>query len=263
MSAADVPIYDSETEALQAELNGAAGAGANGGRPDAARVIVLMCHEDRDGVFDLLRRLGARPVDVASELTELVPRMQGRPRRGVSAADAGLELATGHRSRRGHQAPDVEPLREMEERLAIVRQRDARGARGHASLTPDLGLGRLERPRCVAGSPSMTARPCGDRRRTARSRSVRNASSEPAGAKRHGPDRPVASVEDRPPDRARSVRSERYSTQPASVVGRHACPVVRQVERGPRGLDREPAPGVEAQEPDPAPAAAASRRSGR
>ena len=66
--------------ALQAELNGAAGAGADGGRSDAARVIVLMCHEDRDGVFELLRRLGARPVDVATELTELVPRMQGRPR---------------------------------------------------------------------------------------------------------------------------------------------------------------------------------------
>ena len=81
VSAADVPIYDSETVALQAELNGAAGAGAHGGRSDAARVIVLMCHEDRDGVFELLRRLGARPVDVASELTELVPRMQGRPRR--------------------------------------------------------------------------------------------------------------------------------------------------------------------------------------
>jgi cyanophycin synthetase len=81
-SATDVPIYDSETQALQAELNGAAGAGANGGRPDAARVIVLMCHEDREGVFELLERLGARPVDVTSELTKLVPRMQGRPRRG-------------------------------------------------------------------------------------------------------------------------------------------------------------------------------------
>ena len=81
-TAADVPIYESETEALQSELNGSAGAGAHGGRPDAARVIVLMCHEDRDGVFALLKRLGARPVDVASELTELVPRLQGRPRRG-------------------------------------------------------------------------------------------------------------------------------------------------------------------------------------
>jgi hypothetical protein len=39
-----------------------------------------MCHEDREGVFELLARLGARPVDVASELTELVPRLQGRPR---------------------------------------------------------------------------------------------------------------------------------------------------------------------------------------
>ncbi len=80
IAAEDVPIYDSETEALQAELGGAAGAGAHGGRPDAPRVIVLMCHEDRDGVFALLARLGARPVDVATELTQLVPRLQGRPR---------------------------------------------------------------------------------------------------------------------------------------------------------------------------------------
>ena len=55
---ADVPIYESETEALRAELNGAAGAGAHGGRGDAPRVIVLMCHEDRDGVFALLGRSG-------------------------------------------------------------------------------------------------------------------------------------------------------------------------------------------------------------
>jgi cyanophycin synthetase len=81
VSATDVPIYDSETDALRAELNGAAGAGANGGKGDAARVIVLMCHEDRTGVFELLEKLGARPVDVASELTTLVPRLQGRPRR--------------------------------------------------------------------------------------------------------------------------------------------------------------------------------------
>jgi len=80
-SPSDVPIYESETEALRAELNGAAGAGAHGGRGDAARVIVLMCHEDRTGVFELLEDLGARPVDVASELTTLVPRLQGRPRR--------------------------------------------------------------------------------------------------------------------------------------------------------------------------------------
>ena len=41
-------------------------------------VIVLMCHEERDEVFALLEELGARPVDVASELTELVPRLQDR-----------------------------------------------------------------------------------------------------------------------------------------------------------------------------------------
>ena len=81
-AADDIPIYESETQALQAELSGAAGAGANGGRSDAARVIVLMCHEERTEVVDLLARLGARPVDVASELAELVPRLQDRLRRG-------------------------------------------------------------------------------------------------------------------------------------------------------------------------------------
>ena len=78
-----VPIYETETEALKAELNGTgAAAGGNGARPDSPRVIVLMCHEDRDGVFEFLKSVGARPVDIASELTELVPRLQQRPRRG-------------------------------------------------------------------------------------------------------------------------------------------------------------------------------------
>jgi len=78
-----VPVYASETDALRGELNGTgATAGGNGERPDSPRVIVLMCHEDRDGVFEFLKSVGARPVDVASELTELVPRLQVRPRRG-------------------------------------------------------------------------------------------------------------------------------------------------------------------------------------
>jgi len=79
---AEVPIYRSETEALEAELNSAAGMAVSAGRPDASRVIVLMCHEERPEVFELLARLGARPIDIASELTTLVPRLQSRPRRG-------------------------------------------------------------------------------------------------------------------------------------------------------------------------------------
>ncbi|MFL5679950.1 MAG: Mur ligase family protein [Chloroflexota bacterium] len=73
----DVPVYESETEALRAEasLNG-----TTLGRREASRVIVLMCHEEREEVFRLLERLGARPVDVATELTQLVPRLQERPR---------------------------------------------------------------------------------------------------------------------------------------------------------------------------------------
>ena len=82
IAASDVPVYPDETRALQAELNGPSGADAGGARPDAPRVIVLMCHQERDEVFELLEAAGARPVDVASELTELVPRLQGRPRRG-------------------------------------------------------------------------------------------------------------------------------------------------------------------------------------
>ncbi|HEY7937233.1 MAG TPA: Mur ligase family protein [Candidatus Limnocylindrales bacterium] len=80
---AAVPVYETETEALRAELNGAAAAEAarTRGRPDAARIVVLMCHEQRDAVFALLSDLGARPVDVSSELTELIPRLQERPRR--------------------------------------------------------------------------------------------------------------------------------------------------------------------------------------
>jgi cyanophycin synthetase len=72
VSSADVPIYESETAALKSELADAAA------RP---RVIVLLCHEEREEVFQLLESLGARPIDVATELTSLVPRLQKRPRR--------------------------------------------------------------------------------------------------------------------------------------------------------------------------------------
>jgi cyanophycin synthetase len=80
MTSSEVPVYRSETAALNAELNGAGGNG-HGRGADAPRVIVLMCHEEREEVFDLLGSLGARPVDIASELTTIVPRLQERPRR--------------------------------------------------------------------------------------------------------------------------------------------------------------------------------------
>ena len=78
---ADVPIYDTETAALRAELVGPDALRATGTRPGGARVIVLMCHEERDDIFRLIRDLGGRPVDVVSDLTALVPRLQERPRR--------------------------------------------------------------------------------------------------------------------------------------------------------------------------------------
>ena len=79
VSASDVKVYETETAALRGELSRN---GSTSGRADGGRVIVLMCHEEREEVFRALASIGARPVEVASELTELVPRLQGRPRRG-------------------------------------------------------------------------------------------------------------------------------------------------------------------------------------
>jgi cyanophycin synthetase len=75
MDPSSVVVYGSETAALRGEVDGA------GGRRDGSGVVVLMCHEERDEVFALLAELGARPVDVAAELTTLAPRLQDRPRR--------------------------------------------------------------------------------------------------------------------------------------------------------------------------------------
>ena len=77
--AGEVPVYASETEALRAEL--AIIPTDASGRPEAARVIVLLCQEERDEVIGLLTALGARPIDTPEELTELAPRLQDRPRR--------------------------------------------------------------------------------------------------------------------------------------------------------------------------------------
>lgn len=51
-----VPVHESEVTALRAELE----------RP-GERVIVLMCHAERDDVFRLLAASGARPVDVVTD----------------------------------------------------------------------------------------------------------------------------------------------------------------------------------------------------
>ena len=72
----DVPVYETETEALRTELALAAAPGETAG---ARRVIVMTSHEERREVFELLAELGARPIDVATELADLVPRLQPRP----------------------------------------------------------------------------------------------------------------------------------------------------------------------------------------
>jgi cyanophycin synthetase len=70
-----IPVYPTEPAALEAELAGSGAAAAGDGRPDAPRIVVLFCHEARDEVFALLRRLGARPVDGLDGLRELAQRL--------------------------------------------------------------------------------------------------------------------------------------------------------------------------------------------
>ena len=77
---AEIPVYESEAAGLRAELNGAA-ASADGTRHDAARIVVLLCHEDRPGVFALLGDLGFRPVRSVADLLSLAPRLEDRPGR--------------------------------------------------------------------------------------------------------------------------------------------------------------------------------------
>jgi hypothetical protein len=60
-----------------------AGSIAAGAHPDASRVVVLFCHQERVEVFALLERLGARGVDVATELGNLAPRLADRNRPGA------------------------------------------------------------------------------------------------------------------------------------------------------------------------------------
>jgi cyanophycin synthetase len=61
----EIPVYLDEPEALGAELDRT---------EDAAppEVIFLLCHEDREGVYDLLAARGVRPVENPAELARLV-----------------------------------------------------------------------------------------------------------------------------------------------------------------------------------------------
>ena len=123
------------------------------------------------------------------------------------------------------------------------------------------GRSREPRPSCRGGSRprlAAAARLVADGRPPQVSRGV--GSEQPAtvgqeGGTRsrrrdlHGPDRPVASREPRRGPRS-SSRSDRYSTQPASVPADIGARKYGRWNAEPRALDREPAGGVEAQEPD-------------
>ena len=68
---ADIPVYGSEVEALAAELDRTEPANRGAGT-DGTEVIVLMCHEQREEVFELLGERGLRGVEDPAELAQLV-----------------------------------------------------------------------------------------------------------------------------------------------------------------------------------------------
>jgi cyanophycin synthetase len=71
--AARVDVHESEPEAVRAELDQADGRGA---------VVVLLCHEDRDGVFAALDALGAEPFELPHDRPS-TPDFAPRPQRRV------------------------------------------------------------------------------------------------------------------------------------------------------------------------------------
>jgi hypothetical protein len=61
----EIPLYLDEPSALAAELD----------RTEDAvppEVIFLLCHEDREGVYDLIAARGLKPVDDPRDLARLV-----------------------------------------------------------------------------------------------------------------------------------------------------------------------------------------------
>ena len=68
---ADIPVYGSELEAMAGELDRTEP--TRGGSPDeGAEVIFLMCHEQREEIFELLAERGLRAVEDPAELAALV-----------------------------------------------------------------------------------------------------------------------------------------------------------------------------------------------
>ena len=67
----ELPLYDSEVEAMAGELDRTEPA-AGTASAHATEVIVLLCHEQREEVFELLAACGLRPVEDPAELARLV-----------------------------------------------------------------------------------------------------------------------------------------------------------------------------------------------
>ncbi len=80
VTAAAVPVYEDEVEAIRGELTtpGRLAATDDG----APRVLVAMCHRLRDEINELLRSLGAQPVTTQQEISEVRDLMAAGDGRG-------------------------------------------------------------------------------------------------------------------------------------------------------------------------------------
>ncbi|MEO8272895.1 MAG: hypothetical protein ABI620_02350, partial [Chloroflexota bacterium] len=74
----ELPLYGSEVEAMAGELDRtdlaaeAAGADSGASGNPGIEVIILLCHEQREEVFELLAERGLRPIGTPRELARLV-----------------------------------------------------------------------------------------------------------------------------------------------------------------------------------------------
>ena len=101
-STADVTVYESETAALRGELARSDGAS----RPDGPKVIVLMCHEEREEVFagaEGARRAPGRHRQRAHDAPPpapdpAAPRLTGRPGAPRDQSRTGAQPWTSRRS---------------------------------------------------------------------------------------------------------------------------------------------------------------------
>ena len=175
MDPATVPVYETEAEALEAELSGSNGAASTNGRADAPRVVVLFCHAEREDVFALLDaprrppgRCGRRPARPLAAPRGPAPglplgprtRSAARRQRSSGTYPSGASSSPGSANavaalRRGRRASSPRGRRRRRRRRTPPRGRPA--PRGGAPPGPRTARRAPSRPSVVRPRPSSRA----------------------------------------------------------------------------------------------------------